>query len=88
MSQVMTPSTVAGNRFLTADQLQQFEHDGYLRVDGVLDPQESIDPLFAEYEFVLDRLANELYDRGEIDSTYDDLALRRPDDSRLPGNRA
>ena len=73
MSQVMSQVTRAENHFLTAEQLQRFAHDGYLRVDGVLDPAESIDPLFAEYEDVLDRLAHELRDRGEIDSTYDDL---------------
>jgi len=73
MSQVMTPSTETANHFLTAEQLQQFEHEGYLRVEGVIDPEAFIDPLFADYALVLDRLANELYDRGEIDSTFDDL---------------
>ncbi|MDE2902522.1 MAG: phytanoyl-CoA dioxygenase family protein [Chloroflexota bacterium] len=73
MSQVMTPSTETGNHFLTSKQLQQFEHDGYLRVEGVIDPEAFIDPLFADYALVLDRLANELHDRGEIDSTFDDL---------------
>ena len=73
MSEVMTQRIETGNRFLTADQLQRFEHDGYLLVRGVLDPAESIAPLIAEYEAVLDRLANELHDRGDIASTYDDL---------------
>ena len=75
MSQAMTQRLGAGTHFLTSEQLQRFAHDGYLRVAGVLDPEESIDPLTAEYEDVLDRLAHELHDGGEIASTYDDLAF-------------
>ena len=75
MSQVISRNARSGNHVLTAEQLQRLEHDGYLRVEGLLDPAEVIDPLFAEYEDVLDRLAHELRDRGEIASTYDDLAF-------------
>ena len=75
MSQVISQIARSGNHVLTAEQLQRLEHEGYLRVEGVLDPAELIDPLFAEYEDVLDRLAHELRDRGEIASTYDDLAF-------------
>ena len=34
------------------------------------EPAAVVEPLFAEYEQVLDRLARELHDRGEIASTY------------------
>ncbi len=39
----------------------------------MLEPAALIDPLFAEYGDVLDRLAHELRDRGEIASTYHEL---------------
>ena len=73
MSQVMTQPDETKDHFLTTDQLRQFERDGYLLVKGVLDPAESIDPLIAEYEGVLDRLARDLHGRGEIASTYGEL---------------
>ncbi|MDE0449250.1 MAG: phytanoyl-CoA dioxygenase family protein [Spirochaetaceae bacterium] len=56
-------------------QLSRFERDGYLRVVGVLEPAAVVEPLFAEYEQVLDRLAHELRDRGEIASTHADLGF-------------
>ncbi|MCY3957658.1 MAG: phytanoyl-CoA dioxygenase family protein [Chloroflexi bacterium] len=73
MSQVVTERTETGSNFLTGEQLRRFERDGYLLVRGVLDPAESIDPLIAEYEGVLDRLAHDLHQAGEIASTYDHL---------------
>ena len=33
---------------LSADQLAQFDRDGYLVVENVLDPREDLAPLFAE----------------------------------------
>ncbi len=58
---------------LTPAQVEQFNRDGYLRVEGLFDPQEDLDPIIAEYESVLENLAHELYARGEISSTYADL---------------
>ena len=60
---------------LSAAQLRQFERDGYLRIPGVLDPQAVLDPLLAEYAQVLDRVAGELYERGEIAATYAELGF-------------
>jgi ectoine hydroxylase-related dioxygenase (phytanoyl-CoA dioxygenase family) len=59
--------------YLTAEQVAQFERDGYLVVGDLLDPERDLDPIIAEYEGVLDRLATELYAAGQIASTYDDL---------------
>jgi len=58
---------------LNAEQLEQFGHDGYLVVEGALDPVEVLDPLLAEYADVLDQLANELYAARRISSTHADL---------------
>ena len=59
----------------SSDQLSRFQRDGYLLVEGVLEPAAGVDPLFAEYAEVLDRLARELHARGELASTYADLAF-------------
>jgi ectoine hydroxylase-related dioxygenase (phytanoyl-CoA dioxygenase family) len=59
--------------YLTQAQVKQFEEQGYLLVEGVLDPEQDLDPIIEEYKGVLERLAQELYERGEISSTYPDL---------------
>jgi hypothetical protein len=51
----------------------QFEAQGYLLVEDVLDPEQDIDPIIEEYKEVLDRLAQELYEQGQISSTYANL---------------
>jgi ectoine hydroxylase-related dioxygenase (phytanoyl-CoA dioxygenase family) len=58
---------------LSAAQMAQFEEEGYLLVEGLLDPAEDLDPIIEEYKGVLENLAQDLYVRGEISSTYDDL---------------
>jgi phytanoyl-CoA hydroxylase len=58
---------------LTAEQLAQFQKEGYVVIDGLLDPSKDLDPIIAEYATVLDRLAQELFDAGQITSTYADL---------------
>lgn len=58
---------------LTQQQVEQFHEDGYLLVDNLFDPKTDIDPVIREYEGVLDRLAHELYTKGEIKSMYADL---------------
>jgi phytanoyl-CoA hydroxylase len=59
--------------FLTAEQVAQFEEDGYLIVEDLFDPVADLDPIIEEYKGVLDRLADELHERGEIQSTYAEL---------------
>lgn len=58
---------------LTNEQLEQFHEEGYLKVEGLFDPVEDLDPIIEEYKGVLDRLALDLYGQGRIQSTYADL---------------
>ncbi|MXX41232.1 MAG: phytanoyl-CoA dioxygenase, partial [Gemmatimonadetes bacterium] len=58
---------------LTDEQLAHFDEEGYLLVRGMLDVDEVIQPIIDEYHGVLDTLARELYQAGQIASTYDDL---------------
>ena len=68
----MTPGTNGPGSALTAAQLDQFERDGFLHVEGLVSPTEVLDPLVREYEGVLDQLATMLYDAGRIADTYAD----------------
>ena len=42
---------------LTAAQRQQFEEEGYLVVEEVLDPRADLQPVLDEYDGVLDGIA-------------------------------
>ena len=59
--------------YLTAEQIAQFEDEGYLVVEGVLDPETVLDPVIDEYTEVLDTLVRDLYAREEISSLFEDL---------------
>ncbi|MCH8222435.1 MAG: phytanoyl-CoA dioxygenase family protein [Chloroflexi bacterium] len=58
---------------LSPEQVEQFDEQGYLLVKDVLDPETDLDPIIAEYDGVLDALADELFEAGEIESKYEDL---------------
>jgi phytanoyl-CoA hydroxylase len=58
---------------LSADQIELFRNEGFLVVDDLLDPARDLDPVIAEYQGVLDRLAHELFTAGTISSTYAEL---------------
>ena len=58
---------------LTEEQLEHFRSEGYVVVEDVISQEEVLDPLEAEYTTVLDRLATELFENGDISSTYSDL---------------
>lgn len=60
---------------LSAAQLQQFDRDGYLVVENVLDPVADIQPLFAEYTKILDGIINGLIAEGVLRSRYEDLSF-------------
>lgn len=62
-----------GMNRLTKKECQQFEEDGFVLVRGLLDPAEDIQPVMDEYAQVLDQLAEELFEAGEIQSLYKDL---------------
>ena len=58
---------------LTQEQLEQFEHFGFVAVEGVLDPENVIDPVIDEYAGVLENLADKLLAEGKIGSKYEEL---------------
>lgn len=58
---------------LTEQERQHFDDEGFVLVRGLLDVARDIQPVFDEYAEVLDRLANALYEAGEIPSRYEDL---------------
>ncbi|MDP8923324.1 MAG: phytanoyl-CoA dioxygenase family protein [Chloroflexota bacterium] len=58
---------------LSAAQRQQFEEEGYLVVEDVLDPREDLQPVFDEYDRVLDGIAASLLAEGAIRSAYKGL---------------
>jgi phytanoyl-CoA hydroxylase len=58
---------------LSPEQVAQFEEQGYLLVEQLLDPVADLDPIIEEYKGVLNRLAQDLYEKGEIASLYEDL---------------
>jgi phytanoyl-CoA hydroxylase len=60
---------------LTGEQLDHLDSYGYLKVEGVLDSETFLDPIIAEYHGVLDSLADDLFERGEISSKHGDLAF-------------
>jgi ectoine hydroxylase-related dioxygenase (phytanoyl-CoA dioxygenase family) len=62
---------------LSDDQVARFEEQGYIVVDNLFDSEEDIDPIIEEYKGVLSNLAEELYAKGEISSTYADLPFGR-----------
>jgi len=63
--------------YLTGGQVNQFEEQGYVVVEGLLDPEADLDPIIEEYRGVLDLLAQELYDRGKTSSSYEELPFGR-----------
>lgn len=58
---------------MTKEQLDHFNHYGFVAVEGVLDPENVIDPVIDEYAGVLDSLADKLYAEGKITSKYENL---------------
>ena len=56
--------------------LDEFEDRGYVVLDDVLDPGTVLDPVIEEYESVLDRLAADLHEHGEVSSRYDELPFQ------------
>ena len=57
---------------LTAEQVTEFNEEGFLVVNNFLNPAEDLDTIINEYEGVLDRLANNLFAKGEISSSHAD----------------
>lgn len=62
-----------GTTGLSRSQLEQFDREGFLKIEGLLDPVEDLDPIIAEYHDVLDRLAHTLHEQGKLSSVYAEL---------------
>jgi phytanoyl-CoA hydroxylase len=60
---------------LTPEQIDHFNAEGYVVVPGLFDPARDLEPVIAEYEGVLDRLADDLHARGEISSPHAGLGF-------------
>ncbi len=58
---------------LSPEQVAQFKEQGYLVVEQLFDPVNDLDPIIEEYKGVLNRLAEDLVEKGEITSLYEDL---------------
>jgi hypothetical protein len=57
-------------KVLAEAQKRQFDKEGYLVLEDFLDPVEDLQPVMAEFEVVLDKLAHQLKADGIIRSTY------------------
>lgn len=58
---------------LSPEQVAQFEDQGYLVVEQLFDPVADLDPIIEEYKGVLNRLAEDLFEKGEITALHDEL---------------
>ena len=59
---------------LSADQIAAFERDGFLAIDSLVPPEDLV-AIEQEYEALLDRLAQKLFQKGKISSAFDTLAF-------------
>ena len=59
---------------LTEQQLTAFERDGFLAIDRLVDPAD-LQEIEAEYEQLLDRLADELFAQGSITDRFASLSF-------------
>ena len=57
---------------LTDYQTKHFEEFGFVKVENAINPEKIIDPVIDEYKSVLDNLADQLFDNGNIKSKYQD----------------
>lgn len=57
----------------TRIDLDTFNEQGFLVIDGALDPERDLDPVVAEYEALLDRLVEGWHAEGKLPSTFREL---------------
>src|SRR5438105_11899688 len=70
---VMVTTAPRATRVLSETQLRQFEEEGFVVVNGVLDPSKEIADVLNEYAEALDEIAFELYAKGQVPDTYANL---------------
>lgn len=57
--------------------LEKFERDGFLVVEGIFNPEDDLDPVVDEYTGILERLTDEFLASGRITADYRDLPFAR-----------
>ena len=57
-------------------QMEEFQSQGYLLVERVLDPVEIFDPIISEYTILLDDLVRSLMASGKLTESFEDLNFR------------
>jgi len=62
-------------RVLSRAQQQDFESEGFVIVEDVLDPEREIAGVLAEYADALDEIATDFLQKGLIESTYRELGF-------------
>ena len=62
--------TTPGIAPVTQDQMRQFDELGYVAVDGILDPEQDLQPLCDDYAATLDALAQEWHAQGKLADTF------------------
>ena len=58
---------------LNQAQLDHLDREGYLLLEGLLEPSADLDPILDEYASVLDRMAYALFAQGKVSSPYPEL---------------
>ena len=58
---------------MSEEWVDRFEQDGYLVVEGLLDPSADLAPIRAEYAQLLDDLAMKWHQENRISGEYRDL---------------
>ena len=58
---------------ITKSALNQFEEEGYFVGEGILDPDEDLQPVIDEYSELLGRLAEQWHSEGTLTTSYDGL---------------
>ena len=58
-----------------ASFLEKFQEQGFVVVEGVLDPGKDLQPIVEEYQDLLDKLARQLVGEGRLKSTYRNLPV-------------
>ena len=61
---------------LSAEQKREFDDLGFLKVEGLLDPELRLDPIAAEYDALSGRLAGRLHREGRISSDFAEHEFR------------
>ena len=61
---------------LHKNQIEEFQSQGYLLVEKVLDPVKILDPIISEYTTVLDGLVRSLMASGKLTESFEDLDFR------------